>query len=43
MHYSGVSLVIKLNLTLFGVASCGWTTVGQSAEYFFPVDGHGMG
>ena len=33
MLHSEVSLVVKLNLTqFFGVDSCGWTVVRQSAE-----------
>ena len=35
MHFSGLSLVLKLNMILlFGMASCGWTNMGKSAERF---------
>ena len=36
MCHLGVSLVIKLNLTLFlGVVSCGWTILGLCAEHSY--------
>ena len=44
LHHSAVSSVGKLSHTLFfGMALCGWTTVGKSAEWSFPVNVPGIG
>ena len=34
MYHTGVSCVVKLNFTLFGLASCGWRIVGHKTECF---------